>query len=142
MFKVNNKDTSTASVILCGHFYYQLGESFLRSVTKSNFRKYSAYNSALLKEFVTGSVFSRDSAFTVKNSVKVFRGVCFQIYGLFLIKLQVFAVNGSEGFYDGVCNGTYFQLQNMTDLLLENVQAFTIKNCFGRLTHETVILIL
>ena len=54
----------------------------------------------------------------------------------------MFAINGSEGFYNGICNGTCFWLQNTTDLLLEKVQAFTINNCFDRLTHETMMIIL
>ena len=61
MFKINNKDTSTASVILFGHFYHWFGKKFLQSVTKSNFRKCSGLNSAQMMEFVTESVFSRAS---------------------------------------------------------------------------------
>ena len=52
--------------------------------------------------------------------------------GLFSVKLQVFTINSSERLCDIVCNGICLKLQNMRDLYLEEVQAFTINNCFGR----------
>ena len=80
-------------------------EYFFQSVTKSDFRKYSGLNSALLTEYITESAFSRASSLYCKGQCKsVWLNLFLDlgVEGSFLIKLQVFAINGSEGFYDGV----------------------------------------
>ena len=53
------------------------------------------------KEPVTGSVFTKSSGLTENHSESICGGVCFKlqaVMGLFIDKLQVITINGSEGF--------------------------------------------
>ena len=52
--------------------------------------------------------------------------------GLFLVKCQVFTINGSGRFCDGVFKKMSIQLHNMMDPYLEKAQGFSINDCFGR----------
>ena len=83
-----------------------------------------------VKQFETESAFSKASCLYCNDSEIDLMAESLFSFRLCQVCLQLrFTINSSEGFQgfcERVCNGICLQLQNMTDLYLEKVQAFLI----------------